>query len=56
VGVLAAELRPDADLEAVAGTARLVAGQFAAVMGERAADTQGSAGDPAVATPNALAG
>ena len=56
VGVLAAELTSDADLEAVAGPARLVAGQFAAVLGETAADTQGSAGDPAVATPNALAG
>jgi len=62
VGVLAAELTPDADVEAVAGPARLVAGQFAAVLGETAArsetaaGTQGSAGDPAVATPNALAG
>jgi hypothetical protein len=54
--VLAAELTPDADVEAVAGSARLVAGQFAAVLGETAAGTQGSAGDPAVATPNALAG
>jgi hypothetical protein len=45
VGVLAAELAPDADLENVAGSARLVAGQFAAVLGESA-----------VATPNALAG
>ena len=62
VGVLAAELTPDSDVEAVAGLARLVAGQFAAVLGETAArgetaaGTQGSAGDPAVATPNALAG
>ena len=56
VGVLAAELAPDADMETVAGSARLVAGQFAAVLGESAAGTQGSAGDPAVATPNALAG
>ena len=56
VGVLAAELAPDADVESVAGSARLVAGQFAAVLGDAAAGTQGSAGDPAVATPNALAG
>ena len=56
VGVLAAELAADADMEAVAGSARLVAGQFAAVLGGSAAGTQGSAGDPAVATPNALAG
>lgn len=56
MGVLAAELAPDADMESVAGSARLVAGQFAAVLGESAAGTQGSTGDPAAATPNALAG
>jgi len=56
VGVLAAEVRSEADVEAVAATARLVAGQFAAVLGETVAGTQGSAGDPPVATPNALAG
>src|SRR5687767_592236 len=56
VGVLAAELAPEADVEAVSAPARLVAGQFASVLGETAAGTQGSAGDPAVATPNALVG
>jgi hypothetical protein len=59
MGVLAAEVMPGADVEGAAGMARLVAGQFAAVLADTAdtvAGTQESAGDPTIATPNALAG
>jgi hypothetical protein len=51
VGVLAAELGVEAGLDGIVGPARLIAAQFATVLGETAADTPPSAGDtPPVAT------
>ena len=51
VGVLAAELSSDADFGSVIARARLVAAQFAAVLGETGADTREDAGDPPPVTP-----
>lgn len=51
VGVLAAELSPGADFGSVGARARLVAAQFAAVLGETGADTREDAGDPPPVTP-----
>jgi hypothetical protein len=51
VGVLAAELSSEADFGSVVARARLVAAQFAAVLGETGAGTREDAGDPPPVTP-----